>query len=96
MTIDGDSPTLLTNTQPSHLETGLGLLDYQSSKKAIERVKNKPRGKYTKYSDSQKHTIGKYASNTVQLVLYEDTKMSFLNQAKALFVQCEKKYEEEA
>ena len=79
LTIDGNSPTLSTNTQPSHSETGLGLLDYQSSKEASERVKNKPRGKYAKYSDSQRHTIGKYASDTVQLVLYEDTKMSFLN-----------------
>ena len=62
LTIDGDSPTLSTNTQPSHLETGLGLLDYESSKEASERAKKKPRGKYTKYSDSQRHTIGKYAS----------------------------------
>ena len=62
LTIDGDSLTLSMNTQPSHLETGLGLLDYESSKEASERAKKKPTGKYTKYSDSPRHTIGKYAS----------------------------------
>ena len=52
LTIDGDSPTLPTNTQPSHLETGLGLLHYESSKEASERAEKKPREKYTKYSGS--------------------------------------------
>ena len=45
LTIDGDSPTLSTNTQPSHLETGLGLLAYESSKEASKKVEKKPRGK---------------------------------------------------
>ena len=79
LTIDGYSPTFSTNTQPSHSETGLGLLDYESSKPASERAKNKPRGKCARYFYSQRHTIGKDASDTIQLVLYKDTKMSFLN-----------------
>ena len=62
LTIDGDSPTLSMNTQPSHLKTRLGLLDYESSKEASEKAEKKSRGKYTKYSDSQSHAIGKYAS----------------------------------
>ena len=38
------------------------MLDYESSKEASERAEKKPREKYTKYSDSQRHAIGKYAS----------------------------------
>ena len=38
LTIDGNSPTLSTNTHPSHLETGLGLLDYETSKEVSERA----------------------------------------------------------
>ena len=62
LTIHGNSPTLPTNTQPSHSKTGLGLLEYESSKETSERAEKKPRGKCTKYSDSQRHAIGKYAS----------------------------------
>ena len=38
LTVDGDSPTLSTNTQSSHSEKGLGLLDYELSKEASERA----------------------------------------------------------
>ena len=74
MTIYGNSPTLSTNTQPSHSKTGLGLLEYESSKETSERAEKKPRGKCTTYSDSQRQDtpLESMHQNTVQLVLYEE------------------------
>ena len=42
------------STQPSHSETGLGLLDYEASATATssELGAGKLRGSYTKYSDN--------------------------------------------
>ena len=95
MTIDGDSPNLLTNTQPFHLETGLGLLDYESSKEANERAEKKPRGKYTKYSDSQRHAIGKYASEYSTASTLRRYKDEFPELSKSTVRTMRKKYEEE-
>ena len=91
LTIDGDSPTLSTNTQPSHPEASLGLLDYELSKEASERAEMKPRGKIHQTTLIAKDTPPEsMRQDTLQLVLYENTKMSFLNNAKSLLVQCEK------
>lgn len=67
LTKDDESTILPTNTQPdtqpSHSETGLGQLDYESSREAASRASEKqPRGKYTVYSDSKRFAIGQYAS----------------------------------
>ena len=95
LTIDGDSPTLSTNTQPSHSETGLGLLDYESSKEASERAEKKPRGKYTKYSDSQRHAIGKYASEYSTASTLRRYKDEFPELSESTVRTMRKKYEEE-
>ena len=79
LAIDGDSPTLSTNTQPSHLETGLGLLDYESSKEAGERAEKNQEESTPSTLIAKDTPLENMHQDTVQLVLYEDTKMSFLN-----------------
>ena len=94
LTINGNSLTLSTNTQP-HPETGLGLLYYESSKEASERAKKKPRGKYTNYSDSQRHAIGKYASEYSTANTLQRYKDEFPELSKSTVRRMQKKYEEE-
>ena len=95
LTIDDDSHTLSTKTQPSHSETGLGLLYYESSKEASERAEKKPRGKYTKYSDSQRHAIGKYASEYSTASTLRRYKDENLEPSESTARTMQKKYEEE-
>ena len=95
LTIDGDSPTLSTNTQPSHPETRLGLLDYELSKEASERAEMKPRGKYTNYSDSQRHTTRKHASEYTTASTLRKFKDEFPELTESTVRTMRKKYEEQ-
>ena len=72
------------------------MLDYESYKEESEseRAQKKPRGKYTKYSDSERHAIRKYASEystTSTLRRYKD---EFPELSKSTVRTMEKKYEE--
>ena len=78
-----------------HSETGLGLLDYESSKEASERAEKKPRGKYTKYSDSQRHAIGKYASEYSTASTLRRYKDEFPELSDSTVCTMRKKYEKE-
>ena len=79
MTIDGDSPTLSTNTQPSHSRIGLGLLDYESSKETSERAERNQEENTASTLIAKDTPLKSMHQNTIQLVLYKDTKMGFLN-----------------
>lgn len=98
LTVDDDSPTPspINDTQPSHSETGLGLLDYEASKEASEiGAEKKLRGKYTKYSNSQRHAIGKYASEYSTASTLRRYKDEFPELSESTVRTMRKKYEEE-
>ena len=101
MTVDDNislaSPTLIS-TQSSHEETGLGLLDYEASATATSseiEAEKKLRGSYTKYSDAQRHAIGKYASEYSTASTLKRYKNEFPELSESTVRSMRKKYEEE-
>lgn len=92
------SSSPISTLQPSHSETGLGLLDYEASAAATSRelgAKKKLRGSYTKYSDNQRHAIGKYASEYSTASTLRRYKDEFPELSESTVRTMRKKYEEE-
>ena len=86
------------STQPSHSETGLGLLDYEASATATSSelgAEKKLRGSYTKYSDNQRHAIGRYASEYSTASTLRRYKDEFPELSESTVRTMRKKYEEE-
>jgi len=96
LTKDDESATLSMNIEPSLSETGLGQLDYESSREAASRAKGKqPRGKYTVYSDSQRFAIGKYASENTTASTLRRFNNEFPDLSESTVRTMRKKYEDE-
>ena len=84
LTKDDESPTLSTDMQLSHSETGLGILDFESSREAASRANEKQlRGKYTVYSDSKRFAIGKSASENTTASTLRRLKNEFTDLSEA-------------
>ena len=92
LTKDDESATLSMNIEPSLSETGLGQLDYESSREAASReLKENNRERNIQYTLIAKDLpLESTRQRTLLQALYEDSIMSFLTSVKALYVPCEK------
>ena len=93
-----DANTGLNTTDPLHAmvytETCLGAVDFQTVQDAVPRARVPKRGNYIKYTDMERHDIGKYVSeHGIQPALRKfKERFPTLNESTARSVK--KKYEE--
>ena len=77
--IDGDSPTLSTNKQPFHSKQGLVCWTINHLKKRVKQQKRDQEENTPSTLIAKDMPLESMHQNTVQPVLYQDKKMSFLN-----------------
>ena len=74
-------------TVPSHSETNLGLLDYETARDEGTSGLKKSRSNYQKYYSNERYNVGKHASEFGTASTLQRFKAEFPQLRRALFVR---------